>query len=306
MRKLGVIGLGHVGATVAYTLVTKGIADELVLIDSNEGKQTAEYYDLLDTLGRIDTYTTLHAGDYAQLKDADVVITAFGDIEAVGKSGDRFGEFSLNTKAAKEVGTKLATVGFNGVIINISNPCDVIAGLLQKYSQLPKQQVLGTGTALDTARMQRAVSETLGEDPKNVTGFVLGEHGESQFTAWSTVRVKNHPIDQVASQNKLDLADLDQKARRGGWLVFSGKRYTCYAVATCAVKLAQAVMSGANYATPVSTYVEKYGTYVGYPAVVGKGGVVAVNDIVLPEAEEAKLQQSTTFLKQKWHDLNLD
>lgn len=292
MRKLGVIGLGHVGATAAYTLVTKGIADELVLIDRKDKKATAEYYDLSDALARLDTYTTLYKQDYAELKDADVIITAFGDIDAVAKGGDRFGEFKVNTESAKEIGTKLKEVGFSGVIINISNPCDVITGLLQKYSGLPKNQVLGTGTALDTARMQRAVGETLNEDSKNVAGFVLGEHGESQFTAWSTVSVKGHPISEVAKEKNLDLADLDEKARRGGWLVFSGKRYTCYAVATCAVKLAQAVMSGANYATPVSTYVEKYGTYVGYPAVVGRGGVVAVNNVDLPADEEAKLQKS--------------
>ena len=110
MRKVGVIGLGHVGSTVAYTLVTKGIADELVLIDTNEAKCTAEFYDLLDSLGRLDTYTKLSMNDYKALQDADVVITAFGDIKALADGGNRFLEYSFNCQQAKQVGTALKEV----------------------------------------------------------------------------------------------------------------------------------------------------------------------------------------------------
>ncbi|KLA47694.1 hypothetical protein P869_08060, partial [Ligilactobacillus ruminis S23] len=145
MRKFAVIGLGHVGATVAYTLVTKGLADELVLIDSNDDKCMAEQYDLLDSLGRLDTHTKIKVQDYSELKDADIIITAFGNIAALSLDGDRFGEFNINTAAAADVGPKIKESGFNGVIVNISNPCDVIATLLQKYTGLPKNQVFGTG-----------------------------------------------------------------------------------------------------------------------------------------------------------------
>ena len=173
MRKVGVIGLGHVGSTVAYTLVTKGIADELVLIDSNEAKCTAEFYDLLDSLGRLDTYTKLSMNDYQALQDADVVITSFGDIKALAEGGNRFLEYSFNCRQAKQVGTALKEAGFHGILINISNPCDVITGLLQHYTGLSRQQVFGTGTFLDTARMQRAVSMALDQNPHNIAGYVL-------------------------------------------------------------------------------------------------------------------------------------
>ena len=273
MRKFAVIGLGHVGATVAYTLVTKGLADELVLIDSNDDKCMAEQYDLLDSLGRLDTHTKIKVQDYSELKDADIIITAFGNIAALSLDGDRFGEFNINTAAAADVGPKIKESGFN--------------------------QVFGTGTFLDTARMQRAVGQALNQDPKNVTGYVMGEHGESQFTAWSTVRVAGHPIAEVAKENNLDLEDLDKQARRGGWLVFSGKRYTCYAIATCAIKLALAVLSDAHLACPASVYLEKYGCYVGYPAVIGAEGVVSVNYTELPAEEEEKLQSSAEFIAKK-------
>lgn len=299
MRKVGVIGLGHVGSTVAYTLVTKGIADELVLIDTNEAKCTAEFYDLLDSLGRLDTYIKLSMNDYKALQDADVVITAFGDIKALADGGNRFLEYSFNCQQAKQVGTALKEAGFHGVLINISNPCDVITGLLQHYTGLSRQQVFGTGTFLDTARMQRAVSMSLDQNPHNIAGYVLGEHGESQFAAWSTITVQGEPITEIAKDQHLELSELDKAARGGGWLVFNGKKYTCYAIATCAAKLLQAVFSDAKLACPASVYLEDYGCYVGYPAVIGKNGVEYVHRLELTEEEKKLLDKSALMIAQK-------
>lgn len=299
MRKVGVIGLGHVGSTVAYTLVSKGIADELVLIDHNEAKCTAEYYDLLDSLGRLDTYTKLMMNDYNALSDADVVITAFGDIKALAEGGDRFLEYSFNCEQAKQVGTSLREAGFKGVLINISNPCDVITGLLQHYTGLSREQVFGTGTFLDTARMQRAVSMALNQNPHNIAGYVLGEHGESQFAAWSTITVQGEPITKVAAEKHLELKELDKAARGGGWLVFNGKHYTCYAIATCAVKLLQAVFSDAQLACPASVYLEEYGCYVGYPAVIGAQGIEYVHKLELTPQEKELLDKSAKMIAEK-------
>ncbi|WP_281165919.1 L-lactate dehydrogenase [Liquorilactobacillus sicerae] len=299
MRKIGVIGLGHVGATIAYTLVTKGITDELVIIDKNHDKATAEEYDLRDTLARLDTFTRIIPQDYQALHDADIIITAFGNIDSIRMDGDRFGELKFNAQAVKEVAAEIKSSGFNGVLINITNPCDVITTMLQRQTGLSKQQVFGTGTFLDTARMQRAVGQALHEDPKNVSGYVLGEHGESQYTAWSTVEVKGHPITKMAQEVALNLDELDQQARRGGWLVFSGKHYTCYAIATCAIKLALAVLSDAHLACPTSVYLDQYQHYIGYPAVIGRQGIIELNQLKLTTAEQAKLDQSAKTIKEK-------
>ncbi|KRL00296.1 L-lactate dehydrogenase [Liquorilactobacillus capillatus] len=304
MRKIGVIGLGHVGATIAYTLVTKGIADELVLIDSKKDKAVAEEYDLRDTLSRLDTFTKIIPQNYAALADADIIITAFGDISAIQLDGDRFGELKHNITAVTEIAQKIKQTGFNGVLINISNPCDVITQLLQQKTGLSTNQVFGTGTFLDTARMQRAVGQALNEDPKNISGYVLGEHGESQFTAWSSVRVKGHPIQDIASARGLDLNDLDQRARRGGWLVFSGKHYTCYAIATCAIKLALAVLSDAHLACPTSVYLESYQHYIGYPSVIGRQGIIEVNKIELTLDEQNRLDSSAKIISTKLASFN--
>jgi len=193
----------------------------------------------------------------------------------------------------------LKEAGFHGILINISNPCDVITGLLQHYTGLSRQQVFGTGTFLDTARMQRAVSMALDQNPHNIAGYVLGEHGESQFAAWSTITVQGEPITEIAKDQHLELAELDKAARGGGWLVFNGKKYTCYAIATCAVKLLQAVFSDAKLACPASVYLEDYGCYVGYPAVIGKDGVEYVHRLGLTDEEKELLDKSAQMIAQK-------
>lgn len=296
MRKIAVIGLGHVGVTVAYTIYAQGLCDELVLIDKNEKKLRAEEYDFKDAASRMLFHTEIKTGDYAELKNADVVITAFGDIEASVNSGDRFAELPINTEAAKEVGSKIKAAGFNGVIINISNPCDAITNILQQATNLPRNQVFGTGTFLDTARMQRTVGEALNQDPRNIDGYVLGEHGNSQFIAWSTVFANNKAASELFIPQEIE--KLDKIPVAAAWKVAFGKGYTSYAIATCAVRLAEAVLSNAHLLAPVSVYLDKYETYIGYPAIIGANGIESVVELNLTDQEE-KMWQSASYIKQK-------
>lgn len=301
MRKIGIIGMGHVGATVAYTLFTHGIADELVLIDKNEDKVTAEYNDLHDTLARNNTFVNVRMQDWDALKDADIIVTAFGDIAASVKTGDRFGEVKLNAANAKEVGKKIKDSGFKGVIINISNPCDVVSQILQKTTGFKENRVFGTGTFLDTARMQRIVGEKLNQDPRNVEGFVLGEHGSSQFTAWSTVRVNNKIALQLFSEDEQE--KISEQSNKNAFLVAKGKGYTSYAIATCAVRLVEAVFSDARLYCPVSTYNPEFKTYIGYPAIVGRDGVEELIPLKLTEVERNKLAASADKIKESVNKL---
>lgn len=296
MRKIGIIGMGHVGATVAFSLFTHGIADELVLIDKNEDKVSAEYNDLHDTLARNNYYVNVRMQDWEALKDADVVITAFGDIAATVKTGDRFGEFKINAKNAREVGKKLKEIGYKGVIINISNPCDAVSQILQETTGLKKNRVFGTGTFLDTARMQRIVGEKLGQDPHNVEGYVLGEHGSSQFTAWSTVRVNNKIALQLFSEK--DQEEISAQSNKNSFIVEKGKGYTSYAIATCAVLLTQAVFNDAGLYAPISVYDPEFKTYIGYPAIIGRDGIEKLIQLKLTEEEHQKLVNSANKIKE--------
>lgn len=288
--------MGHVGATVAFSLFTHGIADELVLIDKNEDKVSAEYNDLHDTLARNNYYVNVRMQDWDALKDADVVITAFGDIAATVKTGDRFGEFKINAKNAREVGKKLKEIGYKGVIINISNPCDAVSQILQETTGLKKNRVFGTGTFLDTARMQRIVGEKLGQDPHNVEGYVLGEHGSSQFTAWSTVRVNNKIALQLFSEK--DQEEISAQSNKNSFIVEKGKGYTSYAIATCAVLLTQAVFNDAGLYAPISVYDPEFKTYIGYPAIIGRDGIEKLIQLKLTEEEHQKLVNSANKIKE--------
>lgn len=293
--------MGHVGSTVAYTLFTRGLVDELVLIDKNEDKVTAEYNDLHDALARNNTYVNILKQDWSALKDADIIVTAFGDIAASAQSGDRFGEFKINAANAKEIGPHIKKTGFNGVLINISNPCDEITQILQETTSLKKNRVFGTGTFLDTARMQRIVGEKLVQDPRNVEGWVLGEHGPSQFTAWSTVRVNNKIALQLFSEEQQ--AAISAQSNKNAVKVAQGKGYTNYAIATCAVRLIQAVLSDARVYVPVSTYDPEFKVYIGYPALIGRGGIEKLIQIRLTSAEYDKLKASASVIKKHLAEL---
>ncbi|GBG94384.1 L-2-hydroxyisocaproate dehydrogenase [Ligilactobacillus salitolerans] len=303
-RKAGVIGMGHVGSTVAYYMVTSGLVDDLVLIDSNELKVNADATDYQDAMANLNYHTNVTVNDYSALADADVVVSAVGkiDLQEDNEKHDRFVELPFTKHAVYEVAAKLKEVGFNGVLIDITNPCDVITSLYHEFTGLPYNQVLGTGTLLDSSRMRRAVAAELEVDPRSISGYNLGEHGNSQFTAWSTVRVLGEPVAEVAAKRGLDLAKLDEDARAGGYTVYHGKHYTNYGVASAAVRLAATVLSDAHTELPVSNYHEEYGTYLSYPAIVGRQGVVEKAHLSLTADEETKLQQSAYYIKTRYED----
>lgn len=302
-RKVGVIGMGNVGSTVAHYIVAMGFADDLVLIDKNEAKVKADALDFEDAMANLPFHTNITVNDYSALKDADVIVSALGNIKLQDNpNADRFAELPFTRQAVKEVAQKIKESDFKGKIVAITNPVDVITSLYQKITGLPKNHVLGTGTLLDSARMKRAVAERLNLDPRSVDGYNLGEHGNSQFTAWSTVRVLGRPLTELADKRGLDLEELDKEAKMGGWTVFQGKKYTNYGVATAAVKLVNAILSDSLTELPVSNFREEYGVYLSYPAVVGRDGVVEQAQLDLTEEELQKLQTSADFIKEKYQE----
>lgn len=302
-RKVAVIGMGNVGATVAHYIVANGFADDLVLIDKNEAKVNADALDFKDAMANLLHHTNIFVNDYQQLKDTDVIVSALGDIKLEDNpNADRFAELPFTRKAVPEVAKKIKESGFNGKIVVITNPVDVITSIYQSVTGLPKENVLGTGTLLDSARMKRAVADRLHVDPRSVEGYNLGEHGNSQFTAWSTVRVLEQPITKLAKERGLDLEELDHEARMGGWKVFQGKKYTNYGVATAAVRLVNTILSGSRTVMAVSNFREEYDSYLSYPAVVGRDGIEEQVQLDLTPEELDKLQTSANFIKEKYQE----
>ena len=300
-RKAAIIGMGNVGAAVAHGLIAQGAFDDYVLIDTNEAKVKADALDFQDAAANLNHHANITVNSYEALADADVIISALGNIKLQDNpNADRFAELPFTSKEVIEVSKKIKEVGFKGILIAITNPVDVVTSLYQHYTGLPKERVIGTGTLLDTARMKRAVGVRFGVDPRSVYGYNLGEHGNSQFTAWSQVRVKGQPISKLTSEDVLE--EIATEAMRGGHTVFYGKKYTSYGIASAAIRLALAVISDAHEELPVTNYYAPLDTYLSYPALVGRSGIIEQLQLTLTEEEEAKLARSAQFIQDKFSE----
>ena len=297
-NKIGIIGDGHVGSTVAQQLILTGLVDDLVMIDVNEAKVRADQLDFQDAMANLKHHITININDYSALKDADIVISAFGNIE-LEAGGERFAELNYNRERIGDIAESIKKSGFNGILVAITNPVDAITNMYQELTGLPRKHVIGTGTLLDTARMKRAVGERMNVDPRSVEGFNLGEHGNSQFTAWSTVKVLEKPITEVAEAKHLKLEDLNDEIKFGGQTVYKGKQYTNYGISAAVTRLVETIQSDAHTEMPVSNYQEKYGTYLSYPAIVGRDGIVQTVKLTLTDEEEKKLKASAETIKEK-------
>lgn len=299
VRKIGIIGMGHVGSTIAHALIVQGAFDEYILIDTNEEKVRADQMDLQDAAMNLAFPTKISCNNYTALTDADLVICALGNIALQDNpDADRFAELPFTAAQIPLVATQLKEVDFKGVLIVISNPVDVVTSLFQYYTGFPKEKVIGTGTLLDTARMKRAVGDYFGVHPKSISGYNLGEHGNSQFTAWSQVRVKGQAITKLEGKAVLDA--LSEEAIVGGHRVFFGKKYTSYGIASAAIRLALAIVSDSREELPVSQYYEPLGTYLSYPAIIGRKGLVERVQLNLTAEEDEKLQESARYIKEKF------
>ena len=172
-RIVGVIGLGHVGAHVAYALVVQGIADELILVDQKEQKLASEVQDLRDAAAYLPHRVTVRAGDFADLGECDVIVNSVGKIELL-ETHDRLTEMDFTIPAVRSYAHKIKESGFDGVLINITNPCDIVTRELALGVGLPRGRVFGTGTGLDTSRLLSALARQTGIDHKSITCYMLG------------------------------------------------------------------------------------------------------------------------------------
>ena len=297
-NKIGIIGDGHVGSTVAHQLLISGLVDDLVLIDVNEAKVTADELDFQDAMANLKHHTNIVINDYSALKDADIIISAFGNI-SLEAGGERFAELNYNRERIGDIAASIKKSGFDGILVAITNPVDAITNMYQELTGLPKKHVIGTGTLLDTSRMKRAVGSRLNVDPRSVEGFNLGEHGNSQFTAWSTVKVLEQPITELVKDKPWKLEDLNDEIKFGGQTVYKGKQYTNYGIAAAVTRLVETIESDARTELPVSNYQEKYGTYLSYPAIVGRDGIVQQIQLALTDEEEKLLAKSAETIKEK-------
>lgn len=290
-RKIAIIGVGHVGAHCAYALIMRGLVDELVLVDNNRQKAVSERQDLMDAVAYAPHRVNVTIADYDELGDCDIIVNSCGKVKLL-ETHDRLTELYFNIDQVTEYIPKVMAGGFNGIIVNITNPCDIITWQIAKLSGLPKNQVLGTGTGLDTSRLLSALSQQTDIDHKSITAYMMGEHGASIMFPMSHISFRGKPLAELAEKDekyRFDYQAMKQRVHDGAWVTFDGKKCTEYGICTTLVHVVEAILHDTKAIIPVSAKLEgEYGEediYIGVPAVIGANGMEEVVEINMPEDE---------------------
>lgn len=292
---IGVLGAGHVGAHVAYALGMMGVADVVKICDVKEAKVISERQDLMDAVYFMPHRVVYEISDYAGLKDCDIIINALGDISLCA-TGSRDDEMHFTVRQVADVIPKVMAGGFDGIFINITNPCDVITHLIAQKSGLPKGRVLGTGTLLDSSRLISAIAQQTGLDHHSFNAFMLGEHGDRQMVPWSLIQFRGKPLEQMEKDPRFqfDKEVIRNQTIKAGWVTYSGKFCTEYGICSAAATLAKAVLHDEKKIYPCSCPLDgeygETGIFCGVPAVIGKNGVEEVMVYELPPEEAAEFK----------------
>ena len=298
--RIAIIGAGHVGSTAAYALMLRALVSEIVLIDSNVALAEAEAADIADA-NALARPARIWAGDYADAALARIAIITAG--AATHGSESRLSVLTRSAAIISECVRSLRSAGFAGIIVVAANPVDIMAQVAFRDAGLRAKQVIGTGTLLDSSRLRQTLAEKLDVAPSAIEGLVLGEHGDSEVAAFSTVRVGGLPLEDFAAPGaQVDTTSVATDVREAGYRIVSGKGYTSFGVATAIVRICEAIVRNERVILPVSTLLtgqfDISDLYMSLPCLLGARGVERILLPELSDDEEAALRRSATVLRQ--------
>ncbi|MCM1037804.1 MAG: L-lactate dehydrogenase [Ruminococcus sp.] len=303
--KVAIVGCGLVGSTTAFSLITQGVCDEVLMIDINKERAYGEMLDLQDSIEYLNRNVKVKTGEYSDCGDVDIIVITAGAPPKQGQT--RLDTLEVSAKICKSIIEPIMKSGFDGIFLVISNPVDIITHYVKILSGLPKNQVIGTGTAIDSARLQNMIAQLVKVDPRSVHAYSMGEHGDSQMVPWSTVTVAGKPFYDVVADNKelvgeVDLEDLLYKITQEGWEILNRKGTTYYGIATTCAGIIKAILNDENRIIPVSTLLEgEYGekdVYAGVPVVLNRSGVADVLEIHMTPGELARFKESVGVIRE--------
>lgn len=304
-RKVGIIGAGNVGSHLGLQLAVQGLADEVVFYDVNNDKAMGESLDLMDAVSYQPHHFEAYAGTIDDMKDADIMINASGKPRLPGQT--RLDMMDGGIATTKEFLPLIEKSGFDGIIISISNPCDIIAEYIQYKLDYPKNKIIGSGTALDSARLQYQLSDQLKINRRSLTAYLLGEHGDSSMIPWSHVTVAGKKLDELLAE-KPELYKMDPKdvilenVHREGYVENTTKGCTEFGVTSATAELVRAIYHNEHKVLPVSVYLDgPYGikdSFASVPVKIGKDGVEDIIELHLTDEENAELAASIKVLKE--------
>lgn len=294
-NKIVLIGCGNVGMSYAYALLNQySYVDELVLIDLNKDRIEGEAMDLNHCLSYSPSKVQVRVGDYPDCKDARIVVIAAGAAQEVGET--RMDLIHKNSKIFKSIVDSVMESGFNGIFLVATNPLDVMTYLTLKYSGLEPSRVIGSGTTLDTARLRYLISQKINICPKDIEAYVIGEHGDSEFVAWSNANIALTGIDFFLDEE--EKASLEEEVRNSAYEIIKRKGATYYGIGMCLVRITSAILEDKKIILPVSSYDKKNDICISTPAIVDKNGVREKIYIPLDERETEKIKKSIKVIKE--------
>lgn len=311
--KVVIVGCGNVGSTTAYTITNQGLAEEIVLIDVNKDKSYAEALDMAHSIYFMNRNINIHAGEYSDCKDADIVIiTASAPMPK--DSSSRLDMLAPSIKIIKSIVSSVMESGFNGIFLVISNPVDIMTYMVYKMSGLPKNQVIGSGTNLDSARLCCELADMYDLDSKSVSAYVCGEHGDSEIVSWHSAVIGGKSVENVMKDNpdrtkNITREDLQKQTIKAGWDIFNRKGNTCYGIAASAAAICKSILFNENHIYPVTVGLSgQYGiknAWLSVPTIIDRTGAKEIVEIRLDPDEEKALRHSAELLESFYGELGL-
>ena len=311
MQKVAVIGCGFVGATSAFSLIQTGLFSEMVLIDANAKKAEGEAMDLSHGSAYL-TPMNIYAGTYDDIVDAGIIVITAGANQKPDET--RLDLVKKNVQIFKSIIPEIKKRNCEGILLIVSNPVDILTEVALKLSGFPSDRVIGSGTVLDTARLKYVLGKHLQVDPRDVHGYIIGEHGDSELDVWSGAQVAgihiNHFCELRGHFNHEEAMErLAQEVRDSAYEIIERKGATYYGVAVAVKRIATAIVKDEHAVLPVSSLMQgEFGLNdlcLSIPTVIGQNGVEKVVDIYLNNDENDKLQSSARALKEVLDDLDL-
>lgn len=303
VRKVGIVGCGFVGSACAFSIMRSGLFSQMVLIDTDRDRAEGEALDIGHGIP-LSHPMEIEAGDYADLADASVVVVTAGAAQKPGES--RIDLVQKNVGIFKSIIPQINESGFDGILLIVSNPVDILTDVAMRLSNLPEQRVMGSGTVLDSARLKYQLGTMLGVDPHHVHARMLGEHGDSEFPNWGSANVSGIPIDECLRLrgfgHALDLMDeVADEVRNSAYEIIAKKKMTNYGIAACVTRILEAIVRDEKSIMTVSNRVggagDAAGTVLSMPAIIGSGGVELKIPIHLNYDEKRQLKESAQAMR---------
>lgn len=293
-NKIMIVGTGNVGASIAFALMNQRTAvNEVVLTDIIAKDAVGEAMDLRDALAVAPSFVKISSGTYKDAADCDVVVITAGAPQKPGET--RMDLLKKNANILKGMIEQIMASGFDGIFLVVTNPMDVMTDLTMRFSGLPSEKVIGSGTVLDSARLRFRLGSYLGVNPKSIHAYQVGEHGDSELTLYSLADLGGQKITSILP--KETLKDISEYVRNEAYDIIDKKGATHYGIATCCVQILNCILNDEMRVLPVSSYDAFSDTCFGWPTVVGREGIVRRLDIKISEKEGIELQKSINVLK---------